>query len=138
MTKKDEKLLYKSLDTALSPAEQKRLDSALQTDPELGDERELLLGMRRQIAAAAYGPFQAAFNRQVMSRILGLSELQQTDAELFYGSLMGAFRRLAWAGGLAVAVMIAIQLLGSDALALENSWLLPDLSIEELLELSVF
>ncbi len=138
MSKKMKKLLYRSFDSPLSVKERLLLENTLNSDGALRKERDRISELRRTAVEADFPAFTPDFTRKVMTRIMGLPDTIAASPELFYTSLAGGFRRLAWAGALAVAVMVTLHLLLADSLALENAWLLPDLSIQELLELTLF
>lgn len=138
MFNKTRKLLYRSLDTPLKERQQIELDRALHHDGELRREHDKLKALRREAADAAYRPFRPEFHEQVMSRILLLDKTTLLSPDQFYESLISGFRKLAWAGGLAVVAMITLHLIGADALSLENGWALSDFSLQELIDLSVF
>ncbi len=138
MSNKMKKLLYRSFDTPLGDDEHQRLRAALASDEQLRKEQEIVSNIRRDAVASAYRPFHPEFAEQVLARILNMTSPVDLRPDLFYASLIGGFRKLAWAGGLAAFALITLHLLGADALSLENVWALSDFSIQELLDLSVY
>ncbi|MCY3774164.1 MAG: hypothetical protein OXG98_19340 [Gemmatimonadetes bacterium] len=109
-------LLYRSLDSSLTPGEQDRLDEALQHDQGLRDEYERLIRLRGLIEGQESPSFQAGFTRRVMERLATESAAgPATDAEYeatvdFQDALSLMFRRVAMAASIAAVLLLTYNL----------------------------
>lgn len=138
MNKKRLSLLLRSFDTPLDEAQRNRLDQALKNDPRLLSEKNVIESLRQDIRASGYGPFSPGFAQRVTACILQLDTRVTASPDLFYEALTGAFRKLAWVGGLAILVLSVIHITQGNALSLETIWQLTDDSVAELMTLSLF
>jgi len=125
-------LLYRSFDARLSEAEQQRLEDALKADPELRDERQRVLEVRRLLQEHAPQRFSPFFAARVLHRI----REQRRQSEDFLGALQWAFRRLAVAGVLALLLLIANQVFVHKQRSLSSIFGPPQPTLEETLALN--
>jgi anti-sigma factor RsiW len=101
MNDKHRELLYRSLDTPLSKAEQKELKRALADSTELQAELAALLRMRESLAESAPKAFGPFFPERVMARI----RAEAASPEAVWQSVRSLFR---WVAAAAVPVAAAL------------------------------
>ena len=126
-------LLYRSLEEKLEPAEQRRLDEALAESRALREERARVLAIRESLAAGAAQTFKPFFVRRVMNR-LAEEVGEKRGAETFLESLSYVFRRVAFAGALAVIALAVFNIISSDTVSATAALGVPDMTIEEVIE----
>ena len=121
-------LLYRSLDSSLTPGEQSRLDAALQRDPGLRDEYERLVSLRGLVESQESPSFQAGFTRRVMARLetesaAGIESNYEGEATPeFENALPFMFRRVALAASVAAILLLTYNLTTSDRVSITTSF----------------
>lgn len=121
-------LLYRSLDTSLTPGEQSRLDAALQRDPDLRDEFERLVRMRDLVENQESPSFRAGFSQRVMDRLAAESAAgpasNSTPGAIpgFQDVLPLMFRRMAVAASIAAILLLTYNLSTSGSVSLTASF----------------
>ena len=125
-------LLYRSLDSSLTPGEQSRLDAALRRDPGLRDEYERLVRMRGLVENQESPSFRADFSQRVMERLAAESAtLKASNSESeatpgFEDALSLMFRRVAMAASVAAVLLLTYNLATSDSVSINTSFGLTD------------
>jgi anti-sigma factor RsiW len=125
-------LLYRSLDGELSPTDQRRLDEALAQSDVLREEKDRVLAMRESLSAGAAQSFKPFFAERVINRLTAESEGR--GAETFLESLSYVFRRVAFAGALAVIALAIFNIVTSDTVSATAALGVPEITIEEVIE----
>ena len=132
-------LLYRSLDTSLTPGERSRLDAALRHDPGLREEYERLLQLRGLVENQKTPSFRADFSQRVMERLAAESEaIPASNPEGkatpgFEDALSLMFRKFAVAASVAAVLMLAYNLATSENISITTSFgLAEDLYPEDL------
>ena len=121
-------LLYRSLDSSLTPGEQCRLDAALQRDQGLRDEYERLIRLRVLVEGQESPSFQAGFTRRVMERLAtepaaGPASNSEDDATPdFQNALTIMFRRVAVAASIAAMLLLTYNLATTGSVSLTASF----------------
>ena len=131
MNNKILELLYRSFDAMLSKEEKTLLSQALSSSPELREEKKRIEQTRRIVSEDAERSFRPFFSARVMQQI-NKERLTQDD---FFESLVWIFRRIALAGGLAVILLFANNLLSERKLSLDSLMGMPQITLEDSFEL---
>lgn len=132
MDKKILALLYRSLDQELTAAEQKKLEQALEAFSELRREQERLTTLRQILSEEPIATFKPFFAGRVMRRIR-----QVNTNEDFAGSLFWAFRRVAIAGAIAIALLLANNVLIEKDRTLDDMLNMPQWTLNEAVQLDL-
>ena len=128
MKRSDLDLLYRSLDSSLTPGEQSRLDEALQRDQGLRDEYERLIHLRGIVEEQESPSFQPGFTRRVMERLASESEPRATSVSAddatpdFQDALPMMFRRVAVAASIAAILLVTYNLATTGSVSLTASF----------------
>ena len=126
MKRTDLDLLYRSLDSSLTPGEQSRLDTALRCDPGLRDEYERLIRLRGLVEGQESPSFREGFSRRVMDRMDSMDSMDREytagAAPEFHDSLSLMFRRVAVAASIAAILLLTYNLTTSDSVSLTASF----------------
>jgi len=112
MNKRMMSLLARSLDGDLTAEERGALDAALAGSAELRREKERLVALRAAVASSRKDSFGPFFQAKVMERVR--HDRLDAGGETFLGALARAFRPVAVAGAVAVAVLVVSNLAKSD------------------------
>ncbi|MCY4545898.1 MAG: hypothetical protein OXD39_11730 [Gemmatimonadetes bacterium] len=121
-------LLYRSLDTSLTPGERSRLDAALQRDQGLREEYERLMHLRGLVEGRESPAFQAGFTDRVMERLATESAAgpaSNSTAEAthdFQIALSLMFRRMAVAASIAAMLLMTYNLATTGSVSLTASF----------------
>jgi len=135
--KKILKLLYRSLDGDLNEKDRLRLDEALEKSEELRKERKKAMAQRQVVAAStgrSFGPF---FAERVMNRI-EISRPKKNGLEVFYGSFMSAFRKVAIVSAVVLVLLVSYNAIKSDIVPEDELFFMADTTMEEILDLPLF
>lgn len=131
-------LLYRSFDGILSPKEKKELDSALEHQETLREEKQLIEAQRRAVSLSAeeysFNPF---FAQQVMNRINALTG-SQSYAEIFVDYLEILFKRMALVTVTLCLIMISYNLLSGEILKIIDLLSPSPVTYEAMLRLPLF
>ncbi len=129
MKRSEHDLLHRSLDSSLTPGEQRRLNAALQRDPGLRDEFERLIRLRGLLEGKESPSFREGFSSRVMNRLDRLDCLDRLDPESmsvaardFQVSLSLMFRRVAVAASIAAILLLTYNLATSGSVTLTASF----------------
>lgn len=126
-------LLYRSFDQELSSEEQKELETALSSSPELQEAKKRIAAIRQMVKDEAVRSFKPFFSTRVMRSIRAVEE----KSEDFFGSLIWSFRLVALVGAVAVVFLFAHNALESKNISLDSILAMPQLSLEETWELDI-
>jgi hypothetical protein len=137
MNKKILDLLYRSFDKELSSAERKHLNEMLQKSKKLRSEQQNIKLMRDSITSSAEQSFSPTFSDQVMARLRMKKQKQTNGVEDFLDSLLWAFKRIALVGSLVTLLLIGFSTIQKGKLSLDSLLALPQVNLEETLELTV-
>lgn len=128
MKRTDLDLLYRSLDSSLTPGERSRLDDALRRDQGLRDEYERLIRLRGLVENQESPSFQAGFTRRVMERLAtesaaGPASIAERESTLgFEDALSLMFRRMAVAASVAAVLLLTYNLTTSESVSITTSF----------------
>ena len=128
MKRSDLDLLYRSLDSSLTPGEQSRLDAALRSDQDLRDEYERLIRLRGLLEGKETPSFRAGFSSRVMDRLSSefAAEAESKSAagttSDFQDALPMMFRRMAVAASIAAILLLTYNLTTSGSISLTASF----------------
>lgn len=134
--KKILELLYRSFDRTLSEKQQKRLDEALKNSEELRQEKNRAIKLRKSASDIAKLSFNPFFAERVLSRIETVQS--KNGLEAFYQSLKVVFRRVAVAGAVVMLVLLLYNFRIGDSLNSDEILYVSDITIEEILDYSLF
>lgn len=134
--KKILELLYQSFDRTLSEKQQKRLDEALKNSEELRQEKNRAIKLRKSASDIAKLSFNPFFAERVLSRIETVQS--KNGLEAFYQSLKVVFRRVAVAGAVVMLVLLLYNFRIGDSLNSDEILYVSDITIEEILDYSLF
>ena len=121
-------LLYRSLDSSLTPGERSRLDEALRRDHGLRDEYERLIRLRGLVESQESPSFRAGFTARVMERLAtespgGASSKSAAEAMPdFENALPHMFRRVAVAASIAAMLLLTYNLATTGSVSLTASF----------------
>jgi len=115
MDKKLLKILQKSYDGQLSPAEKELLENALKTDPALQKEKRETDQLRKVISSANFS-FEPGFSERVMSK---LENDVPADTHLS-NPFVYAFYRIALPGLVAAVILFLFTVFSSGTLSPES------------------
>lgn len=128
MKRSERDLLYRSLDSSLTPGEQTRLDAALRRDSGLRDEYERLVRLRGLVENQETPSFRADFSQRVMKRLAAESSAMpasNSESEAtpgFEDALSLMFRRVAVAASVAAVLLLTYNLATSDSVSINTSF----------------
>lgn len=134
--KKILELLYRSFDRTLSEKQQKRLDEALKNSEELRREKNRAIKLRKSASDIAKPSFNPFFAERVLSRIETVQS--KNGLEAFYQSLKVVFRRVAVAGAVVMLALLLYNFQIGDSLNSDEILYVSDITIEEILDYSLF
>jgi anti-sigma factor RsiW len=121
MNERLRELLHRSLDSGLSPEEERVLADGLESSPELREEKLRIEKIRGTLAGCGADGFGPLFVKRVMERVEA-ADLMACNAlervSLMFGDM---FRQVALIGGAAVLIMIVINLTGGDTISLAGA-----------------
>jgi hypothetical protein len=137
MSKKILKLLYRSFDQDLSSKEHKLLDKALESSPELRQEKERIASQRRALEESGAQSFSPFFTERVINRITS-TERTENGLEVLYKTLKVAFQRIAIVGAIVMLILITFNLNIKDSLSTEEVIYASDATYEEIRQLPLF
>jgi len=140
MKRKLMKLFFRSFDDNLNQQEQRLLDGALSRSKELQSEKDSITQLRQMISGNGADSFQPFFAQRVIERLNHHSSSQDTilDLQKFYDSLLWSFRRVTIAGAMLALVMLVYNLGIPDSTGLFNSMSWSDISLQQILNISLF
>ena len=121
-------LLYRSLDSSLTPGEQSRLDAALRRDPGLRDEYERLVRLRSLVENQESPAFRAKFSQRVMERLavdsaaMAASYPEGETTPDFEDALPLMFRKMAVAASIAAVLLLTYNLATSETVSINTSF----------------
>lgn len=121
-------LLYRSLDSSLTPVEQSRLDAAMRRDPGLHDEYERLVRLRSLVENQESPSFRADFSQRVMERLAaestaGPASNPVDETTLAFGdALSHMFRKMAVAASVAAVLLLTYNLVTSESVSINTSF----------------
>jgi anti-sigma factor RsiW len=134
MNEKVYNLLLRSLDTALTPQEQHRLDQALSRSETLRLEMERLQAMRQSIRRSGKRTFRPFFAEHVMQRIESFAR-QKPAEETFFFALKEVFRPVVIGAVIFIAVMLSYQAVRHDGVAFAGVADQSDVTLDEAFDL---
>jgi hypothetical protein len=132
MYQKNLKLLYRSFDQKLKPAEQKRLEQALQTSDELHKVKQDLESLRREISGIQHPPARPFLAERVLNRIR-FSDRKASAEERFWETLFYSFRKVAVVTAITVLIVLGFYLANEEVVFADH-----EVEIEDLLETDTF
>ena len=133
MNKDLQNLLYRSLDSALTTEERKKLDQALKANNELREEKHLLENMRLMIGKGAEQKFKPFFSARVMQKIKAFP----ARSEDFITSLVWSFRVAAITAATVAVILFAHNSLIRKDVSIDALLSMPQTGIEETWELEI-
>lgn len=134
--KRERKLLYRSFEENLSPAEEKYLEAALGKSAELRWEKSELQKMRTRLAGSSAMGFSPGFSDQVMRRIR--QAVPVNGFEEFIESLFWSFKRLAVAAAIVVILLLSINWISQGRVSLGSALAIPQLTVDDTVNLDEF
>ena len=129
-------LLYRSLDGQLTPDERKILQDALADSEDLRQERSRIMAVREMVSASRAESFRPFFAERVMQRVKSLGEDRAIGWTL-QGWLPRIFRQVGLAGAVVALCLAVLNLVQTEDVSLAAAFGMPEISIEEMLELPV-
>jgi len=124
------KLLYRSFDEKLTPAEQQQLKEALNQSKELQEEQKRIAEMRIKIKESSTQSFKPFFAERVMQKISRSCE-KENKQEMFFDSLFSIFRPMAIAATILLLVIMSYNIMKTDRLSLAGAFATTEVSLEE-------
>jgi hypothetical protein len=137
MDRKILKLLYRSLDFTLKKKDRRRLDRALEESAELRQHKAELAAMRQAIADGAVRSFRPQFVERAMARIQSGGESAEYQ-DILFGAYRTMFRRAAFVGLVILVVLVSYNIAHKDLLPQDTIFYVSDLTIDRILQVSVF
>jgi anti-sigma factor RsiW len=131
------KLLYRSLDSPLKKKEEERLNRALAQSAELRKRRDEILAMRRALVEGSVRAFRPGFAERVLRRVradAGPGDRSEALARAY----AAAFKRIAIAGLIVLAVLVSYNLVKGDLLPGDAIFYASNLAVGKLLQVPVF
>jgi hypothetical protein len=129
MDKKIVNLLYRSLDAALSPAEQEQLDEAVKKSEELKKEKKRLVAVREKIELQKEQSFKPFFTARVMQKINETAVIDYND--IFYRSLFRMFKPVMVAAILLIIAISGYNIVNTRQISLEGALAVPRITLEQ-------
>lgn len=133
MKKRALRLLYRSLDIELTPEEKRELEAALRMSPQLKEERERIIALRKTLSAGAVQSFSPFFTEKVMQAVTSPVE-KKNGVETFFASLQFAFRRVVLAGAVAILLLLVYNFAKSGDISVKAALGMPQETLTEVLE----
>ncbi len=128
MKRSERDLLYRSLDSSLTPGEQGRLDSALRKSRSLRDEHAQLIRLRGLVEEQAKPAFRTGFSQGVMDRLASESPVETASKPTpggmpdFQEALPLMFRRVAVAASIAAILLLTYNMTTAGNISLTASF----------------
>ncbi len=141
MDKRDErilKLLYRSLDAPLRKRQQARLDRALAGSGELRRQKDEIVAMRTALAEGAAPGFRPGFADRTLARLRTNPAPEAADLAALVRAYAAAFRPVAVAGLVILAVLVTYNLAHQSLLPKDAIFYASDLYVGKLLQVPVF
>lgn len=129
-------LLYRSLDRKLSSKDLSRLGKGLEESSDLRKERDQLLKLRQSVSEGGRSNFRPYFAERVMTRIESLPKMN--GLESFYYSLRLAFKRMVLVGAVILLALLLYNFRMGDSLSSDEVFFASDLTVQEILDYSLF
>jgi hypothetical protein len=129
MDEKIVKLLYRSLDAALTPAEQEQLDAAVKKSKELKKEKKRLVAVRGKIELHKEKSFKPFFTEKVMQQINRTAMIGFND--IFYQSLFKLFKPVMVAAILIIIAISTYNIANTRQISLEGALAVPQVTLEQ-------
>lgn len=126
-------LLYRSLDTELSPAEQQELQAGLAASETLRAERRRIVEMRRTLHHQAARRFKPFFSSRVMARVRETRAGEDDSVK----ALLWAFKRVAVGAAVALLLLMANSVLLQNNRSFEALLGLPESTLEDVWRLEM-
>lgn len=130
MNKKSIKLLYRSFEKTLTPAEERRLEKALAASAELRSERNRIIQLRKLVTDGAAHSFRPFFAEKVLHRIRAAG----IPADSFFDSLVTVFRPVAIAITILITVLLSYNLFKSENKSFASALAEPEIKLEQALD----
>jgi len=131
-------LLYRSFEENLSQTEKETLDKELEHSQTLRNERDKIIKMRGLVKTDPNYTFQPLFADRVMGKIQTQVKTNSPTVQEFFDSLLWTFRRVAIAGVFAVLLLFTYNIINSGQFSLTSMLGMPQLTVEDTLELDDF
>lgn len=119
MNKKIEKLIYKSLDGALSKNEADILEKELQESVNLRNEYKLIKETRKMVSENAVFSFEPFFEERVLQK-MNEPEAKETNGIFEINLIPLTFRKIALAALIVLAILITYNLNSGNNYSIEN------------------
>ncbi len=131
------KLLYKSMDSALSPPGNAELEAALGESEELRRDRSAILAIRRAAADTAPRGFAPGFaDRVVAAAKTRIRKPEGIDA--VFEALKTVFKPVAVATAVLLVVLVAYSVSRGDLIPKSEIYYASDITMNKVLELTSF
>ena len=127
------KLLYRSFDEPLTPAEKLFLDNALKQHRELREEKERISALREKVSRNGSQSFKPFFAERVMQRI-SRSEYGTSGQEVFWDSLVTMFRPVAIGAAIILLVIMTYNIKKSDHLSFAAAFASQEVTLEDAID----
>lgn len=127
-------LIYRSLDSDLSAAEEHELQQGLLHNPELMDEKNKITELRRMLAQKPGKSFSEGFADRVLVRLRD----EQPEDESMFTSMIWSFRRILVIGTASILILAFNNILTGKEVSLESMLALPTISLENTIALNSF
>ncbi|HDL18621.1 MAG TPA: hypothetical protein ENH29_06170 [Bacteroidetes bacterium] len=124
------KMLHRSFDEPLTPAEKQYLEDALKQHRELREEKERIGALREKVAHSGSQAFKPFFAERVMQRI-SRSEYAVSGQETFWDSLVAMFRPIAIGAAIILVVIMTYNIKKSDHFSLAAAFASQELTLED-------
>ncbi len=129
MDKKLRDLLYRSLDSELSPEEKKLLEQALSQSKQLKQEKEMISSLRKDIKRSKITSFQPYFADRVMENIR--SSKQIDESEQFFESLFVFFRPIAITAAVLIIIIAGYNITTTGYFSIEGALGIPEVTVDD-------
>lgn len=127
------KILYRSFDEALTPAEKLFLDNALKQHRELREEKERISALREKVSRNGSQSFEPFFAERVMQRI-SRPEYAASGQEIFWDSLVAMFRPIAIGAAIILVVILTYNIKKSDHFSLAEAFATQEVTLEDAID----
>jgi hypothetical protein len=124
------KLLYRSFDEKLTPAEQQQLKDALHHSKELQEEQKQIAEMRLKIKGCTTQKFKPFFVERVIQK-LSQSHEKENRKEVFFYSLISVFRPVAIVATILLLAIMSFNVIKTDRLSFAGAFATTEVSLEE-------
>ena len=132
--KRIKKLLLRSLDWPLKPKKERKITEMINRIPELMHEKQQIVSLRNQISSSSKQTLSAHFADRVLELVAGTSSTV-SYLESMYQAMVPIFRRLVFFTSILAVALLVYNLILGNYLPYSSSWILTDLTLQEILEL---